>query len=150
VSDDVTGDLFERVRVSALAFAVRSGSGSTREKSAGYEVACSRASGVPQIPAPGRLRATPRDRSFGLSMTQDETNRGEWENPDNWGGPDWMAIYFSKRDTRTWVPKKLPWMGWTLNLGRDAGVRWLIGILVGLPTLMVGIALAMALALDAH
>jgi uncharacterized membrane protein len=83
-------------------------------------------------------------------MTENETNQAEWENPDNWGGPDWMAIYFSKRDTRTWVPKKLPWMGWTLNLGRDAGVRWLIGILVGLPTVMLGIALAMALALGNH
>ena len=83
-------------------------------------------------------------------MTENETNRAEWDNSDNWAGPDWMAIYFCKRDTRTWVPKKLPWMGWTLNLGRDAGVRWLIGILVGLPTVMLGIALAMALALDIH
>ena len=32
-------------------------------------------------------------------MTQEETQRAEWENPENWGGRDWMAIYFSKRDS---------------------------------------------------
>ena len=84
-------------------------------------------------------------------MTQDETNRAQnraqWENPDNWSGPDWMAIYFSKRDSRTWVPKKLPAMGWTLNLGRRGGVYWLFGILAGLPSFMIALAILMALAL---
>ena len=80
-------------------------------------------------------------------MTQDETNRAEWQSPDNWAGPDWMALYFSKRDSRTWVPKKLPWTGFTLNLARREGVYWLFGILVGLPSFMIGIAVLMALAL---
>ena len=75
---------------------------------------------------------------------QREIGRAEWENPDNWGGPDWMAIYFSKRDTRTWVPKRLPWMGWTLNLGTRAGVYWLVGFLAGIPTLIVTIAILVA------
>ena len=57
-------------------------------------------------------------------MSLDEQNRAEWENPENWGGPDWMTIYFSKNDTRTWVPKRLPWMDWTLNLGQAGGVYW--------------------------
>ncbi len=70
-------------------------------------------------------------------MTQEETNRAEWQNPENWGGPDWMAVYFSKCDTRTWVPKRLPWMGWTLNLARDGGVYWLAGFLAGIPTAIV-------------
>lgn len=81
-------------------------------------------------------------------MTQEETNRAEWENPDNWGGPDWMAIYFSKHDTRAWVPKRLPWMGWTLNLGQSRGVYWLLGFLGGIPTLavlaVIGIGAGMA------
>jgi hypothetical protein len=66
-----------------------------------------------------------------------QSDRHEWENPENWGGPDWIAIYFSKRDSRVWVPKRLPWMGWTLNLARDGGVFWLVGLLAGVPTLVV-------------
>ena len=63
-------------------------------------------------------------------------------------GPDWLALYFSKRDSRTWVPKKLAGMGWTLNLARREGVYWLIVFLVGLPSFMIGLAVGMALALD--
>ncbi len=77
-------------------------------------------------------------------MTQEETQRAEWENPENWGGPDWMAIYFSKRDSRILVPKRLPWMGWTLNLAQDGGVYWLVGLLVGMPTLIVVVAILIA------
>ncbi len=61
-------------------------------------------------------------------MTQDDINQTEWENPDNWAGAVRMAVYFSKKDGKSWVPKQRPWMGWTLNLGRDAGARWLSGI----------------------
>ena len=70
-------------------------------------------------------------------MTRDDVNRAEWENPDNWSGPDWAAIYFSKKDSRTWVRKRIPRMGWTLNLGTRAGVFWLIAIMGGLPGLLV-------------
>lgn len=64
-------------------------------------------------------------------MTQDEINQAEWNNPDNWGGPDWIAVYFSKKDTRSWVPKRIPWMGYTLNLGQTSGVRWFVGLIGG-------------------
>jgi len=37
------------------------------------------------------------------NKTQDEINQTEWENPDNW-----TTIYFSKKDSRPWVPKKIP------------------------------------------
>lgn len=63
-------------------------------------------------------------------MTQKEINEVAWKNPENWKGPDWRAIYVSKKDTRSWVRKKIPWMGWTLNLGRTSGVCWLIGIFI--------------------
>ena len=49
-------------------------------------------------------------------MTQDDINRTEWENPDNWAGAVRMAVYFSKKHSRTWMPKKRPWMDWTLKL----------------------------------
>lgn len=62
-------------------------------------------------------------------MSQREINDAEWNNPDNWSG----GFYFSKKDSRTWVPKSIPWMGWTLNIGRPAGAYWLLGFIIGLP-----------------
>ena len=37
------------------------------------------------------------------NKTQHEVNQSEWENPENW-----TTIYFSKKDSRSWVPKKIP------------------------------------------
>jgi uncharacterized membrane protein len=65
-------------------------------------------------------------------MDQKEINRTEWANPENWGGPRWMSVYFSKKDSRTWVPKQLRWMGWTLNLAKTSGVVQFLAILIGL------------------
>jgi uncharacterized membrane protein len=62
-------------------------------------------------------------------MTQDEVNRTEWENPDNWSDPV-VGVYFSKRDSRVWVPKRVPAFGWTLNLGRPQAAWWLVGIIL--------------------
>ena len=70
-------------------------------------------------------------------MNQQEINEAEWKNRDNWSGPGLVAFSFSKKDTRTWVPKSIPWMGWTLNLGNPAGARWLVDFLVGIPIFMI-------------
>ena len=70
-------------------------------------------------------------------MTEDEINRQEWQNSDNWSGPKWLSVYFSKKDSRTWVPKQIPSMGWTINLGKSAGVWWLFGVLIGGPLLII-------------
>lgn len=70
-----------------------------------------------------------------LSDEQKEINRLEWENPDNWSGGI-LGIYFSKKDSRLWVPKSTPWMGWTLNLGHNAG-SWLYTLLLLLPFFIV-------------
>ena len=70
-------------------------------------------------------------------MTQSEINRAEWESPDNWSeGPKLLCVYFSHRDSRTWVPKRIPWMGSTLNLAKLGGVAWMTGFLVGIPLVM--------------
>ena len=66
-------------------------------------------------------------------QSQKEINQAEWSNPDNWS----VGFYFSKKDSRAWVPKSIPWMGWTVNLGSRAGAFWMIGFLVGLPLLIV-------------
>jgi hypothetical protein len=39
-----------------------------------------------------------------MDKTQSEINDEEWNNPDNWGGVGIWRVYFSKRDSRVWVP----------------------------------------------
>jgi uncharacterized membrane protein len=67
-------------------------------------------------------------------MTQDEINQAEWENPANWSDTI-VGVYFSKRDSRVWVPKRLPSWGWTINLGHPSGAWWLVGLLAAGPVL---------------
>ena len=45
---------------------------------------------------------------------QDVINEQEWSRAENWSR--WG--YRSTRDTRLWVPKKNPRLGWTLNFAR--------------------------------
>lgn len=73
-------------------------------------------------------------------MTQDEINESEWRNPENWGGPKLISVYFSKKDSRTWVPKQIPWTGWTVNLAQRAGVWWFFCIILASMLLVVGSA----------
>lgn len=66
-------------------------------------------------------------------MDQKSINREEWKKSENWS----LGFYFSKRDSRVWVPKAVPWMGWTINIGQKGGALWLIAFLVGIPLLIV-------------
>jgi uncharacterized membrane protein len=70
-------------------------------------------------------------------MNQADINEAEWRNPANWTGPKLLSVYFSKRDMRVWVPKRIPALGWTINLGRPGGVAWLMAFLIGLPLVVV-------------
>ena len=54
------------------------------------------------------------------NKTQYEINHAEWKNSDNW-----TTIYFSKKDSRSWVPKKNPRHGWTINFGSPSGAPWI-------------------------
>ena len=63
-------------------------------------------------------------------------NTNEWHNPNNWSRMGMFGIYFSKSDTRIFVPKITPVFGWTLNFGHRYSVFW-IGALIGLPVLAV-------------
>ncbi len=68
---------------------------------------------------------------------QQEINQAESLNVDNWGGPKALAVYFSKKDNRIWVPQQKPSIGWTLNLAHTGGVLWLVGICIGIIMVMV-------------
>jgi uncharacterized membrane protein len=50
-----------------------------------------------------------------------------------WNG----GLYFAKADARLLVPKRNPWLGWTLNLGHPLAEPALLAALV-LPVLLVG------------
>lgn len=39
-------------------------------------------------------------------MNQEAINQAEWENVDNWTGPNWLSVYFSKCDSRVWLPQQ--------------------------------------------
>ncbi len=73
-------------------------------------------------------------------MTQNEINDAEWRNPDNWSDRI-IGIYFSKRDTRIWVPKRIPAMGWTLNLAHPAGAWWFVGVMVAVILLITAVSI---------
>ncbi len=62
-------------------------------------------------------------------MTQKEINEKEWANPKSC---KWYLIYYSKKDTRIWVPKKPRWCGWTLNFARKKSYLYLALLILGI------------------
>ena len=69
-----------------------------------------------------------------MEMQDREVQDREWENPENWSHPV-FGLYFSKRDSRVWVPKRVPSFGWTLNLARPQSFWWLTAI-IAIPALL--------------
>jgi uncharacterized membrane protein len=62
-------------------------------------------------------------------MNQDEINERERNNPGNWGKT--LGFYHSRADSRVWVRKPRPWMGWSLNMTNPfAGLLVLLFILL--------------------
>ena len=61
-----------------------------------------------------------KNKSMKDHEVQDKINQAEWENPDNWS-----SIYFSKKDSRTCVPKRNPKHGWTINFASPSGAKWI-------------------------
>ncbi|MBP6749459.1 MAG: hypothetical protein KA144_07460 [Xanthomonadaceae bacterium] len=49
-------------------------------------------------------------------------DRREWSDPTNWSRRSSFGVYFSKRDSRVWVPKAQPSRGWTLNFAHPAAL----------------------------
>jgi serine/threonine protein kinase/LysM repeat protein len=76
----------------------------------------------------------------GAASNQPAINEVEWKNPGNWTGPKWLSVYFSKRDSRAWVPKQIPALGWTVNLGNPRGAFALLAIVGAIICLLAGLA----------
>jgi len=82
---------------------------------------------------------SPTEQRPEILARQQEINHAEWSSDGNWGGPKTLAVYFSKKDNRVWVPQQKPSVGWTLNLAHTGGILWLVGICVGIIMVMVAV-----------
>ena len=84
------------------------------------------------VVSPADPEAFVRDLAIPIkAMTRDEqtrVNEAEWQKPGNWTGSKWLSVYFSKRDSRAWVPKQIPALGSTVNLGNPHGAFALLAI----------------------
>lgn len=80
-------------------------------------------------------------------MTQQDINQAEWSNPLNWSGPKLLGLYSSKSDTRVWVPKRTPALGWTINVGHGSGKALLVVIIAAVVGSLVVAALLACVAL---
>jgi uncharacterized membrane protein len=49
------------------------------------------------------------------------------KDPNNW---KWGCIYYNKEDQRILPPKRIPWMGWTINFANSKSVVLFVAILV--------------------
>lgn len=56
-----------------------------------------------------------------------ETQEKWSKNPDNW---IWGIFYYNKEDNRIFPPKKIAWMGNTVNFANSKSVLFMIGALM--------------------
>lgn len=63
-------------------------------------------------------------------MNQQDINTQEWNDPANWSRKAWLGVYFSKRDSRVWVRKPVPALGWTVNFAQPRGGAMVVAVIV--------------------
>lgn len=56
-----------------------------------------------------------------------ETLRKWSEDPSNW---KWGMFYYCREDQRIFPPKRIPWMGWTINFANTKSVIAFIVLLI--------------------
>jgi uncharacterized membrane protein len=58
----------------------------------------------------------------------DKETLEKWhKDPNNW---KWGCIYFNKEDQRLLPPKRIAWMGWTVNFANLKSVLLFIALLI--------------------
>ena len=58
----------------------------------------------------------------------DKETLEKWhKDPNNW---KWGCIYFNKEDQRLLPPKRIAWMGWTVNFANPKSVLLFIALLL--------------------
>ena len=73
-------------------------------------------------------------------MNTQQTNIAEWNDHKNWSRFGLWGIYFSKADSRLWVPKATPGLGWTLNFAHRRAAVMLLA-LIALPPLVAAVGI---------
>lgn len=63
-------------------------------------------------------------------MTQEQINKREWSDPMNWSRTGILGLYSSRKDSRLWVPRRVPSHGMTLNFGHAKAAWWWLGLIV--------------------
>jgi len=74
---------------------------------------------------------------FEAENTQKLINQQQWDNPANWSGSGLWSIYFSKDDSRTLIPHRIRWLGFTLNMAKNVAVyslviKWVVSTIVAI------------------
>ena len=69
-------------------------------------------------------------------MTREEFENS-WEDPHHWK----RRVYYCKADPRVIVPRRLKWMGWTVNFARPSAIP-LVGLLVAVVAVPIRIMTA--------
>lgn len=49
------------------------------------------------------------------------------KDPNNW---KWGSFYFNPEDKRLFPPKRIPWMGWTINFANSKSIFAFLVVLV--------------------
>ncbi|MES2544052.1 MAG: DUF5808 domain-containing protein [Bacteroidota bacterium] len=64
-------------------------------------------------------------------MKQEEPSKETLQNwskdPNNW---KWGMFYYNKEDKRILPPKRIPWMGWTVNFANRNSLLLFLAILI--------------------
>ena len=70
-------------------------------------------------------------------MSDADREDAAWREPRNWrsGG-----FYVAPDDSRVWVPKRPPGIGWTLNFARPASWLWMT-VLLAIPIVIMALTL---------
>ena len=76
------------------------------------------------------------------AMTQDEVNKQAWNNPANWHGLKLVAFYSSSQDCRLWVRKRIPALGWTINMAHPRAMWALVAFVCGPLITMAAVGIA--------
>jgi uncharacterized membrane protein len=72
-------------------------------------------------------------------MNTQTNNSMAWQNPNNWSRMGLFGVYFSKQDTRLWVRKAAPTLGWTINFGHRYSVLILAACMIAPVIFMLGV-----------
>lgn len=60
--------------------------------------------------------------------TPDKDTLEKWhKDPNNW---KWGIFYYNPKDPRGMVPKKIEWMGWTINFANTKAVVLFVGMML--------------------